>query len=66
MDSQEYVGDVIITPIDTISAQKRTTASWAAIRGAHIISKKTIQGTKGNTSGLIYRLAYVDTVAAAA
>ena len=54
------VGDVIITPIDTISAQKRTNASWAAIRGAHKISKKTNQSTKGNTSGLIHRRSHAD------
>ena len=63
MNSQECVGDVIITPIDMISAQKRTNASWAAIRGAHKISKKTNQGTKGNTSGLIHRRLYADVAA---
>ena len=57
------VGDVIITPIDTISAQKRTNASWAAIRGAHKISKKTDLSTKGNTSGLIHRRSYADVAA---
>ena len=50
VDSQECVGDVIITPNDTISAQKRTNASWAAIRGSHKISKKANQGIKGSTS----------------
>ena len=35
-----YVGDMIITPIDAISVEKRTNASWAAFRGAHKISKK--------------------------
>ena len=40
-EDSDGVGDIIITPIDTISAEKRTNASWAAIRGAHKISKKT-------------------------
>ena len=60
------VGDVIITPIDKISAQKCTNASWTAIRGAHKISKKTNQSTKGNTSGLIHRRLYADVAAAPA
>ena len=60
------VGDVIITPNDMISAQKRTTTSWAVIRGTHKISKKNNQGTKGNTSGLIHRRSYVDVAAAPA
>ena len=34
------VRDVIITPIDMISAQKRTNTLLDAIRGAHKISKK--------------------------
>ena len=34
VDSQECVGDVIITPNDTISAYKRTNASWPE-SGAH-------------------------------
>ena len=59
-------GDVIFTPNDTISAQNRTNASWAAIRGAHKISKKTNQGTKGNTSGLLHRRSYADVAAASA
>ena len=60
------VGDVIFTPNDTISAQKRTNVSWAATRGAHKISKKTNQCTKGNTSGLIHRRSYADVAAAPA
>ena len=60
------VGDGIFTPNDTISAQKRTNSLWAAIRGAHKISKKTNQGTKGNTSGLIHRRSYADVAAAPA
>ena len=64
VNSQECVGDVIITPNDTISAQKRTNASWAAIRGAHKISKKTNQGTKGNTSGIFHRRSYADVATA--
>ena len=58
------VGDMIISPIDTISAEKRTNASWAAIRGAHKISKKNNQSTRGNTSGLIYLRSYADVAAA--
>ena len=64
MNSQECLGDVIFAPNDTISAQKRTNASWAAIRGAYKISKKTKQGTKGNMSGLIHRRSYADVMAA--
>ena len=60
------VGDVIFAPNGTISAQKRTDASWAAIRSAHRISKKTKQGTKGNTSGLIHRRLYANVAAARA
>ena len=60
------VGDVIFTPNDTISAQKCTNASWAIIRGAHNISKKTNKGTKGNRSGLIHRRSYADVAAAPA
>jgi len=66
MDSQECVGDVIITSNDMISTQKRTNASWAALRGAHKISKKTDQGTKEYTSGLIHRRSYADVPAAPA
>ena len=60
------VGDMIITPIDAIAVEKRTNASWAACRGAHKISKKTSQSTKGNTSGLIHRHSYADVAAAPA
>ena len=60
------VGDVIITPIDTISVEKRNNASWAAFRAAHKISKKNNQSTKGNTSGLIHRRLYADVAAAPA
>jgi hypothetical protein len=63
MDSQECVGDMIIAPIDAISVEKRTNASWATFRGAHKISKKTNQSTKGNTSGLIHRRSYADVAA---
>ena len=63
---KEPVGDVIITPIDTISAHKCTTVLWTAIRGAHKISKKTNQSTKGSTSGLIHRRSYADVAAAPA
>ena len=63
---QQRVGDMIITPIDTISAEKRTNASLATIRGAHKISKKTNQGTKENKSGLIHRRSYADVAAAPA
>ena len=66
MDSRECVGDVIRTPIGMISAQKRTNALLAAIRGAHYISKKTKQGTKGNTSGRIHRRSYANVAAAPA
>ena len=66
VNSQECVGDVICTPNDTISAQKHTNASWAVIRGAHKISKKTNQGTKGNTSRLIHRRLYADVASARA
>ena len=41
-DLKPRVGDMIITPIDTISIEKRTKASRAAVRGAHKISKKKI------------------------
>ena len=34
------VYDMIFTPNDTISVQKRTNVMWAAIRGAHRIPKK--------------------------
>ena len=57
------VGDVIMIPNDTISAQKRTNASWAAIRGTHNI-KENNQSTKGNTSGLIHRRSYANVSAA--
>ena len=60
------VDDVIITPNDTIPAKKCNNASWAAIRGAHNISRKTTQVTKGNTSGLIHWRLYADVVAAPA
>ena len=52
------VGDVIFVPNDTVSAQKRTNDMCAAIKGAHKISKKTKQGTKGNTSELLRRRSY--------
>ena len=64
--AQMLFGAVILTPSDTISAQKRTTTAWVAIRGAHKISKKTNQGTKLNTSGLIHRRLYADVAAAPA
>ena len=64
VNSQECVGDVIVKANDTISAQQGTNASWAAIRGAHKISKKSKQGTKGNTNGLIHRRLYADVAAA--
>ena len=57
---------MIITPIDAISAEKRTNASWAALRGAHKISKKKNQSDKGNTSGLIHWRSYADVAAAPA
>ena len=60
------VGDVIITPNDMISAQKRTTTSWAVIRGTHKISKKTMQGTKRNMSGLLHRRLYANVAVAPA
>ena len=63
MDSQECVEDVIITPIDTISAQKRSNASWAAIRGAHKIPRKKKQSTKESTSGLFHRRSYAEVAA---
>ena len=60
------VGDVMITTNDTISAHKRNNASWAAIKGAHKISKKNNQGTKGNTSGLVHWRSYAGVAAAPA
>ena len=60
------VGDAIFVPNDTISVQKRTNAMWAAIRGAHRISKKNKQGTKGNTSGLFHQRSYAKVAAAPA
>ena len=65
-NSQECVGVVIFAPNDMISVQKRTTIMWATIRGAHKISKKTKQGTEGNTSGLLHRRLYADIAAAPA
>ena len=68
MQSQDAaaVGDMIIAPIDVISVEKQTNASWAAFGGAHKISKKNNQSTKGNTSGLIHRRSYADVAAAPA
>ena len=57
------VGDMIITPIDAKSVEKRTNASWAAFRGVHKISKKTNQSTKGNMSELIHWRSYADVAA---
>ena len=64
-NSQECVGDVIFTPNDTISVQKRTNVMWAAIRGAHKIPKKKKQD-KGNTRGLLHRRSYAEVAAAPA
>ena len=64
--AQMLFGAVILTPSDTISAQKRTTTAWVAIRGAHKISKKTKKSTKGNTNELIHRRSYADVTAAPA
>ena len=60
------VPGVIFAPNDTISAQKCTNSLWASIRGAQKISKKTKQGAKGNTSGIIHRRSYADVAAAPA
>ena len=57
------VDDVIFTPNDTISVQKRTNVMWAAIRGAHKILKKKKQSTNGNTSGLFHRRSYAKVAA---
>ena len=61
----EGVGDVIFTPNDKISVQKRTNVTWAAIRGAHKIPKKKKQD-KGNTRGLIHQRSYAEVAAASA
>ena len=65
-NSQECVGDVIFTPNETISVQKHTNATLAAIRGAHKIPKKTKQDTKGHTRGLFHRRLYAKVAAAPA
>ena len=65
-NSQECVGDVILAPNDTISVQKGTNPTRTAIWGVYNISKKTKQGTKGNTRGLFHRRSYADVVAAPA
>ena len=64
--SIDSVGDVIFAPNDMISVQRRTNATWAIIRGAHKISKKTKQGTKANTSGLFHQRSYAEVAAAPA
>ena len=60
---QQDIASAIIAPVDAISVKKRNNASWAAFRGAHKISRKTNQSTKGNTSGLIHRRSYADVAA---
>ena len=64
-NSQECVGNVIFTPNDKISVQKRTNVTWAASRGAHKIPKKKKQD-KGNTRGLIHQRSYAEVAAASA
>ena len=59
------VGDVIFTPNDKISVQKRTNVMWAEIRGAHKIPKKNKQD-KGNTRGLLDQRSYAEVAAASA